>query len=123
MNRRARMLPAQLTLLASWLAMCAIASAADDFYPSFTLFGRDIFDVSEENCGPGLYGLKETMFWGRTVGSGRVAVIRVIDEATAAPSAPAFAMSDLAMNFQPGMRIVAGWRQDFQRAFEVSYFG
>jgi len=123
MNRRARMLPARLALLASWLAMCAIASAADDFYPSFTLFGKDIFDVSEENCGPGLYGLKETMFWGRTVGSGRVAVIRVNDEATAAPGAPVFAMSDLAMNFQPGMRIVTGWRQDSQRAFEVSYFG
>src|SRR5262245_41040892 len=123
MNRRARMLLVPLTLLAGWFATCAIASAADDFYPSFTLFGKDIFDVSEENCGPGLYGVKETMFWGRTVGSGRVAVIRVTDEANAAPSTPVFAMTDLAMNFQPGMRIVAGWRQDSQRAFEVSYFG
>src|SRR5262245_2582347 len=63
------------------------------------------------------------MFRGRTFGSGRTAVIRVTDEANAAPGAPVFAMSDLAMNFQPGMRIVTGWRQDSQRAFEVSYFG
>lgn len=87
-------------------------------FPSPTSIWED-----EEEPGPGIYGLKETMFWGRTVGSGRVAVIRVTDEFTAAPGTPVLAMSNLAINFQPGMRVVAGWRQDAQRAFEVSYFG
>ncbi len=136
MTRRASIL---LALLAILFVAGHVATVADDSVPSLPLrgsnifsgnifsgniFSSDIFSIdADDDCRPGLYGLKETMFWGRTVGSGRVAVIRVTDEATAAPAAPVLAMSDLAMNFQPGMRVATGWRQSAQRAFEVSYFG
>src|SRR4029079_3043269 len=122
MSDSARRLLARLVLLAGLCAGGGIASAADGF-PSFSLFGRDIFDVSGEDCPPGPYGLKETMFWGRTIGFNRLAVIRVTDEATAAPAAPVLSTGDLTMNFQPGMRILAGWRANSQWAFDVSYFG
>jgi hypothetical protein len=126
MNRRAWTLLARLLLIASLLLPIIQLAAFGGDFPSLPFLDGSIFsdpgDVFDNDYGPGLYGLKETMFWGRTVGSGRTALIRVTDEATAAPSTPAFAMSKLAMNFQPGMRIVAGWRQDAQRAFEVSYF-
>jgi hypothetical protein len=121
---------ARLLLVASFLLLGIqrAASAVDGEFPALPfLDGGAISDdaaaYANDASGPGLYGLKETMFWGRTIGSGRIAVIRVTDEATAAPGAPVFAMSDLAMNFQPGMRILVGWRQDAQRAFEISYFG
>jgi Putative beta barrel porin-7 (BBP7) len=128
MNRRAWTSLARLLLVASFLLPAIEPAACGGDFPSLPILEGSVFSDPGEvfdgnDCGPGLYGLKETMFWGRTVGSGRVAVIRVTDEATAAPGTPVFAMNDLAMNFQPGMRIVAGWRQDSQRAFEVSYFG
>jgi hypothetical protein len=131
MKRRASRSLARLLLLASVFlpAIDRAITAADDFASPPALGSGSVLPSptsiweGDDGPGPGIYGVKETMFWGRTVGSGRVAVIRVTDEATAAPGTPLLAMSDLAMNFQPGMRIVAGWRQDAQRAFEVSYFG
>src|SRR5689334_6373477 len=106
MKRCASRLLARLLLIVSLLlpVLDRTARVAADDSGSFLSGGMLPSPTSiweeDEDPGPGLYGLKETMFWGRTVGSGRVAVIRVTDEATAAPGSPVLAVSDLNMNFQ-----------------------
>src|SRR5438067_270640 len=103
MKRRAWISLARL-LLASLVFVALQHSASAGDFPSLPFLdggaasdGAPVFD--DDASGPGLYGLKETMFWGRTIGSGRVAVTRVNDESTAAPGTPVLSMNDLAMNF------------------------
>ncbi len=83
----------------------------------------DGLESGDAEIGPGIYALKETLFFGRTAGSHRVAALRVTDEATSLPSTSVLHTSDLTSNFQPGMRFVIGWRPEVDRALELSYFG
>jgi hypothetical protein len=93
------------------------------------LFGSDACDsaaseglnvCNDQSC---WYAYSEAIFFNRDNRSNVPSVLRITDEGNALPGTTILSSRDLKFDFEPGARLLFGWRRDAVRAIEFSYFG